>query len=225
VVTSLPIRQQANVESLKDRSFEAEAARLREARPLREFERIVNRMGRSFEPTKLIVERPGKAFREAWIAAEFGRAIGATHLQLADDNAPDDFYLKRKDQEWLPFQITEAMLEGHGRERAQEFRERPPQHGDVHHVEHDEIKRASEGALPAILARLESKALSTRGGRLVIYWNTGWLIGVQRFIEALRTETEPYRDVFAEAWIIGKRSVFRIAPDFEMVQGPPAGFA
>jgi hypothetical protein len=221
----LPIRQCDGEESLADRTVAAETARLRTARPRREFERIVNRMERSFDPVMLVVERPGKAFREAWIAVEFARAIGATHLQLAEDNAPDDFYLKRKGHEWQAFQTTEAMLEGHGKQRAAQFRERFPQHGDVRHVEHDETKRASAGALPAIMARLEDKALSARGGRLVIYWNTGWLLGVGKFIEDLRQQTEPFRHTFAEAWIIGKRSLFRLSPDFEMVQGPPAGFS
>lgn len=182
-------------------------------------------MGRTFEPVTLIVERPGKAFREAWIALEFARAIGATHIQLADENAPDDFYIKPRGKGWQAFQATEAMLDGHGQERAALFRQRAPQHGDVRHVEDADIRRASAGAIPAILARLNDKALSARGGRLVIYWNTGWLIGVGKFIEALKLQTEQYRDTFSEAWVMGKRSLFRVAPDFEMVQGPPVGFS
>lgn len=221
----LPIRHWNGEESLSDRTMAAETARLRTARPRREFERIVNRMERSFEPVTLVVERPGKAFREAWIAGEFARAIGATHVQLAEDNAPDDFYLKRKGQGWQAFQATEAMLDGHGQQRATEFRERFPQHGDVRHVEDAEIRRASAGAIPAIIGRLEDKSLSARGGRLIIYWNTGWLIGVGKFIDGLRAQTEPFRGTFAEAWIIGKRSLFRISPDFEMIRGPPAGFS
>lgn len=207
-------------ENLKERGLDAEIARLRSGRPMREFEAILRRMEREIPFLTLMADRRGKPFLEAWIAWHFGRAIVATHARLAPECAADDFYLKRRNIGWQPWQATEAMLEG--RQRGKELRAHIPQHGEVRHVEDDEILRESAGALPAIVKALERKKAA--GGRLVIYWNTGWLRGASAFIEALQSETEAYRSDFTEAWIMGSSSLFRVAPDFEMLKGPPAAF-
>lgn len=207
-------------ENLKERGLDAEVARLRVGRPMREFEGILRRMEREIPFLTLMADRRGKPFLEAWIAWHFGRAISATHARLAPEYAADDFYLKRRGVGWQPWQATEAMLEG--RQRAKELRAHIPQHGEVRHVEDDEILRESAGALPAIIKALERKKAA--GGRLAIYWNTGWLRGAGAVIEGLRAQTEPYRADFEEAWIMGSSSLFRVAPDFEMVKGPPAAF-
>lgn len=47
-------------------------------------------------------------------------------------------------------------------------------------------------------------------------------MGAREFLEGLKTQTLPFRGTFVEAWIMGKASLFRVAPDFAMVQGPPA---
>lgn len=208
-------------ECLKARGVDAEVARLRMGRSLREFERVLNRMERETPFLTLMTERAGKPFLEAWIALHFGRAIKATHARLATDCAPDDFYLRRPGIGWQEWQATEAMLEG--RRRSADLRAHVPQHGEVRHIDDDEIQRQSAGALPALLNALERKKAA--GGRLVIYWNTGWLIGAQRFIDGLRQQSEPFRAAFIEAWIMGKSSLFRVAPDFQMVNGPPTAFS
>lgn len=83
------------------------------------------------------------------------------------------------------------------------------------------MRRESEGAAPAVLRVLEKKSKSARNGYLVIYLNTGWLIDARQFVRDLEEQSEPYRSLFSEAWMIGKRSLFRLAPRFEMVKGPP----
>lgn len=160
----------------------------------------------------------GKPWREAWIAYNFGTAMKATHLQMAPTGAQEDFYMKREGA-WLPHEVTEALLAG--RKRDEEVKAGTPEHGEVNFIEHCDIQRESDGALPALVKALEKKLRTARGGRLVIYWNTGWLIGAGDFVEGLRLQTAPFRDAFAEAWIMGKASLFRVAPDFMMVQGPP----
>lgn len=207
-------------ESIKVRGIDAEVARLRAARSMRELERVLSRMEREIPFLTLMTERAGKPFLEAWIAWQFGRAIKATHARLAPEYAPDDFFLKRPGVGWQSWQATEAMPKD--RRRSAELRAHIPQHGEVRHVDDEQIRRESAAALPALIASLERKRAA--GGRLVIYWNTGWLIGARSFIDGLREQSEPYRSHFTEAWIMGKRSLFRVAPDFEMVEGPPVAF-
>lgn len=197
-----------------------EVERLRTARPLKEFARIVGRMERRIPYDVLMAGNRGKPWREAWIALNFGVARQATHLQLAAAGLPgEDFYLKRAGERWRAFEATEAMLPG--RKRDEEVKASTPAHGQVVRLEDCDIRRESNGALPALIAALQKKARTSRGDRLVIYWNTGWLIGAGAFIEGLKTESLPFRETFAEAWIMGKASLFRVAPDFAMVQGPP----
>jgi len=150
------------------------------------------------------------------VAREFGLATNAKRLKLAAANLPGkDFYMKRAAEPWHPYEITEALLGG--RRRDEEIKSAP----SVRVESATEIRFQSDGALPALLAALENKLRKARGGRLIVYWNTGWLIGAEEFIEALETQTEVFREKFAEAWIIGKGSLFRVAPDFVMVAGPP----
>ncbi|MCC6787094.1 MAG: hypothetical protein IT547_04585 [Hyphomonadaceae bacterium] len=194
--------------------------RLRAARPLKEFARIVSRMERRLPYEVLMAGNRGKPWREAWIALNFGVARSATHLQLAAAGLPgEDFYMKRADEAWYAFEATEAMLPG--RKRDEEVKANKPEHGQVIHLEDCDIRRESDGALPALVSALQKKARTSRGDRLVVYWNTGWLIGAADFIDGLKTQTAPFRGAFAEAWIMGKASLFRVAPDFAMVQGPP----
>lgn len=163
-----------------------------------------------------------KAWQEGWVALHFARFERATHLQLAAENAADDFYLKRRGADWIGFQVTEAMCPG--RRRSSEYREREGGSEQPVHVEAAQIQKESDSAIPSLVEALRKKSLSARGGHLVIYWNTGWLINAGAFIEALERESEPFRSMFREAWIIGKGSVFRVAPDFRMLSGPPRAF-
>jgi|CXWL01.1.fsa_nt_gi hypothetical protein len=219
-----PIRQWNGEDRLErvgasiDDMLAKDIERLRTARPIKEFARVVNRMERRIPYEVLMAGNRGKPWREAWVALNFGMAMKATHLQMAPTGAQEDFYMKREGA-WLPYEVTEALLAG--RKRDEEVKASTPEHGEVNFIEHCDIQRESDGALPALLKALEKKLRTARGGRLVIYWNTGWLIGAGDFIEGLRLQTEPFRDAFAEAWIMGKASLFRVAPDFMMVQGPP----
>lgn len=196
-----------------------EVERLRTTRPLIEFGRIVARMERRLPYATLMKGNRGKPWREAWIALNFGRATNVTHARLADDSAPcEDFYLKRLGEPWRAYEATEALLAG--RRRDAEIGDEPTE-GHVTHLEDCDIRRESDGALPAIVGALQRKSGKARNGRLVIYWNTGWLIGAGSFITGLHEQTEPFRSTFAEAWVMGSSSLFRVAPTFEMVQGPP----
>lgn len=186
------------------------------------FGRVVSRIEREHLGKDLFQGREWKTWQEAWIAWQFAFADGATHLQLADENADDDFYLKRKRSDWVGFQATEALLDG--RQRSKEYRDSAASNQDYEEVDDAEIRRQSAGALPAIATALEKKALSARGGHLVIYWNTGWLIDARQFVHDLKEQSDPYRSLFAEAWMIGKQSMFKLAPTFQMVKGPPVSF-
>ncbi len=215
---SLPIRPWNGEDRLSDRTLEAEVTRLRMARPRKEFLRVVDRMTRHFSSSTLVGAKP---FREAWTVAEFSNFVHPTptRIQLADDNADDDFYIER-DGEWQAFEATEAVLPPeHAKARARELGEAPR----VLHEDNAEIIRQSALAVPTLIERLAAKALSTRGGRLVVYWNTGWLAGVGKVLAALRAESEPYREQFAEAWVIGHRGLISLAPEFKVVR-IPVGF-
>ncbi len=199
-----------------------EVARLRTSRRLSEFGRIVGRMERRLPYKMLMKGNRGKPWREAWIALNFGRATNVTHARLAEDSAPcEDFYLKRVGEPWCAYEATEALLADRKRDAEIDAEESAPQHGRVIHIEDCDIRRESDGALPSIVSALHKKSGKARNGRLVIYWNTGWLIGARAFIAGLREHSKAYRDAFAEAWVMGSSSLFRIAPDFQMVQGPP----
>jgi len=212
-------RRWRDEDSLKDCDLAAELDRLREAMPVNAFGRIVSRIERNHLADKLFERREQKPWQEAWIAWRFAFFDRATHLQLADECADDDFYLKRRGADWAGFQVTEALLEG--RQRTKEYRDARYSGRRFKEVDGEEMRRESEGAIPALLRALEKKTLSARGGRLVIYWNTGWLLDRRKFIADLKEKSDPYRSLFAEAWIIGKGSVFKVAPQFKMVSGPP----
>jgi len=212
-------RRWRDIDDLKDRSIDAEFARLREALPVNQFGRVISRIERTHLTDDLFQGRHWKTWQEAWIAWQFAFSDRATHLQLAAENADDDFFLKRKGQNWIGFQATEALLEG--RQRSREYREAAAAGRDHEEIDDREIRRQSAGALPAILSALEKKSRSARNGHLVIYLNTGWLIDARQFIRELEQQSAPYRSAFSEAWIFGKRSLFKLAPEFEMVRGPP----
>ena len=212
-------RRWRDTDALKDRSIEAEFARLLEALPVNMFGRVISRIERAHLTDDLFQGRHWKTWQEAWIAYQFAVVDRATHLQLAEENADDDFLLKRKGQDWIGFQATEALLEG--RQRSREYREAAVAGRYHEEVDHEEIHRQSAGAWPAILGALEKKTISARNGHLVIYWNTGWLVDARQFILDLEQQSALYRSAFSEAWVFGKQSVFKLAPHFEMVTGPP----
>lgn len=140
-----------------ERLIASDVARLRTARPLKEFARIVSRMERRIPYSVLMASNRGKPWREAWIALNFGVAREATHLQLAAAGLPgEDFYMKRAGDAWRAFEATEAMLLG--RKRDEEVKSSNPTQGQVVHVEHGDIQRESDGALPALVNALEKKA-------------------------------------------------------------------
>lgn len=215
-------RRWRDTDSIKDRSIEAEFARLREALPVNMFGRVISRIERTHLTDDLFQGRHWKTWQEAWIAWQFAFADRATHLQLAEENADDDFFLKRRGQDWIGFQATEALPEW--RQRSKEYREAAAAGRDQEEISHEEIQRESASALPAILTALEKKSKSARNGHLVIYWNTGWLIDARHFTRELERQSAPYRSQFSEAWMFGKRSLFKLAPEFEMVRGPPTSF-
>jgi hypothetical protein len=212
-------RRWRDTDSLKDRSIESEFGRLREALPVSMFGRVVSRIERTHLTDDLFRGRHWKTWQEAWIAWQFALADRATHLQLAEENADDDFYLKRRRGDWIGFQATEALLEG--RQRSREYREAALAGREFGEVDDVEIRRESAGAIPAILTALEKKSISARNGHLVILWNTGWLIDARQFIRDLEEQSAPYCSMFEEAWMIGKKSLFKLAPNFQMLTGPP----
>jgi hypothetical protein len=214
------IRKWRDRDSLKSTDIASEPSRLREALPISVFGRVLNRVERNHLTEPSFQGAVWKAWQEAWIAREFARVRRATHLQLADENEPDDFYVRSSDHDWIGFQVTEALLGG--RQRSREYRERAESGRAFEEVDHRAIMRESGGAIPAILNALNKKA--GKHSHLVIYWNTGWLIDARRFIMELERDSAPYRALFVEAWIIGKGSVFRVAPDFKMLSGPPTSF-